>query len=230
MFKMKKFYLISALLFSISFSIFAHESEPLFNQVNLQAQSQKEIPNDQLTVILAVEAEGKEPADIADKINNNMSWALNKVEKLNDIDARTLSYNTYPVYDKKTVIAWRSIQQLELKSKNITSLTKLVGQLQEKLQVKNMNFTPTRETREQYENELIEEALVAFKQRVKIVKKHMDGDNVRIVNIHVNTGSRYPQPVYQERAMMAMDAKRAPSVEAGTSTITVTVSGSVQYF
>jgi predicted secreted protein len=219
----------SLLLFLIS-PVIAHDNEPLFNQVNLQAQSERDVPNDQLTVMLAVEAKGKEPANIADKINKNMDWALNKAKKHNDIESRTLSYNTNPIYDKRTVIGWQANQQLELKSKNITDLTDLVGRLQERLQVKNMNFSPTRETREHYENELIEEAMIAFKQRVKIIKKHMDEKNVRIVNIHVNTGDGRPQPIYAESRMMAMDSKRAPAVEAGTSKVTVIVSGSVQFF
>jgi predicted secreted protein len=216
-------------MFSISTAI-AHDNEPIFNQVNLQAQAEREVPNDQLIVLLAVEEEGKEAAKIANIINNDMDWALNKTKSHKDINARSLSYNTYPVYDKRTVIGWRASQQLELKSTNITQLSELVGDLQERLQVKSMRFSPTKETRERYENELIEEAMIAFKNRVEIVKNHMDDKNVRIVNIHVNTGGGHVRPVYAESRMMAMDSKSAPALEAGTSKVTVTVSGSVQFF
>lgn len=222
--------IISLLLSVFSFSSYAHDDEPLFNQVNLQAQAEREIPNDQLTVMLAVEEEGKEAAKIANKINQDMVWALKIVGKKSEVDSRTQAYNTYPIYDKRTVIGWRAIQQLELKSTNITELSELVGQLQSRLQVKNMRFSPTRETRVQYENDLIEEAMIAFKQRVDIVKKHMDDKNVRIVNMDVNTGGGHNRPIYAESRMMAMDSKSAPAVEAGTSQITVTVSGSVQFF
>jgi predicted secreted protein len=227
---MNKILTIISLLFLMS-SVVAHENDPLFNQVNLQAQSEREIPNDQLTVLLAVEEEGKEAARIANKINKDMEWALSKTKTQKDIETRTLSYNTYPVYDKRTVVAWRATQQLEIKSTNITVLSELVGDLQERLQVKNMSFSPTKETRKRYEDELIEEAMVAFKQRVELVKKHMDNKNVRIVNLHVNTGGgNYPRPVYAENQAMSMSIKSAPAVEAGTSKITVTVSGSVQFF
>lgn len=225
-----KFVIICLLLSAFSFSSYAHDNEPLFNQVNLQAQAEREIPNDQLTVMLAVEEEGKEAAKIANKINQDMDWALKIVSKKSEVDSRTQAYNTYPIYDKRTVIGWRAIQQLELKSTSITELSELIGKLQSRLQVKNMRFSPTRETRVQYENELIEEAMIAFKQRVDIVKKHMDDKNVRIVNMHVNTGGGHNRPVYAESRMMAMDSKSAPAVEAGTSQITVTVSGSVQFF
>ncbi len=226
---MNKVFTLVSLLFLAS-SVIAHENEPLFNQVNLQAQSERDVPNDQLTVLLAVEEEGKDAAKIADKINKDMDWALNKTKSHRDIETRTLSYNTYPVYDKRTVVAWRATQQLELKSTNITALSEFVGDLQERLQVKNMSFSPTKETRKRYEDELIEEAMIAFKQRVELIKKHMDNKNVRIVNLHVNTGGGYPGPVYAENRMLAMSSKSAPAVEAGTSNITVTVSGSVQFF
>ena len=125
------------------------------------------------------------------------------------------------------------MQQLELKSTRITELSELVGELQKRLQVKNMSFSPTRETRVQYENELIEEAMLAFKQRIEIVKKHMDEKNVRIVNMHVNTSNGYQQPIYRERATASEFSSLSvdlPAVEAGTSKITVNVSGSVQFF
>jgi len=51
-----------------------------------------------------------------------------------------------------------------------------------------------------------------------------------IVNMHINTGGGHDRPVYAESRMTAMDSKSAPAVEAGTSKITVTVSGSVQFF
>ena len=74
--------------------------------------------------------------------------------------------------------------------------------------------------------------MLSFKQRVEIIKKHMDNKNVRIVNLHINTSNNYSQPVYAEARMMAMDSseKSSPAVEAGKSTLTVTVSGSVQFF
>lgn len=228
---MNNVFVFASLFAFLSFPLMAHDNDPLFNQVSLQAQSERDIPNDQLTVLLAVEKEGKESAKIAAEINKDMEWALKKI-KNNDIKSRTLSYNTHPIYDKRLVIGWRANQQLELISTNITALTELVGDLQQRLQVKNMNFSPTRETRERYENELIEEAMIAFKNRVEIVKKHMDEKNVRIVSVHVNTSGGHPRPIYAESRMMAMDsmAKSVPAVEAGTSKITVTVSGSVQYF
>jgi predicted secreted protein len=59
----------------------------------------------------------------------------------------------------------------------------------------------------------------------------MDNMDYRIIELHVNTGGQRPPVMYAERAMVqSMDARKAPAVEAGTSKLTVTVSGSVQFF
>ena len=69
---MKQSGLIASLFIILSLSAYAHDNDPLFNQVSLQAQVEREIPNDQLTVMLAAEAEGKEAAKIADRINKDI--------------------------------------------------------------------------------------------------------------------------------------------------------------
>lgn len=224
-------YLLCLLLVLKAGALFAHDDgDTLFNSVNLQAQASMEIPNDEIQVVLAVEGEDRDAAKLAAKINQAMDWALSRVSKTDGIAVRTLSYNTYPVYDKKTIIAWRASQQLELKGTAIADITRLAGDLQENMQIKSMQFSPSAETRVDFENKLIDEAMLAFKQRVALIKKHMDGDSVRIIRIDVNTGGGFPRPVYAESRMMSMKADAAPAVEAGTSSLTVTVSGSVQFF
>ena len=211
----------------------AHDDDPLFNVVNLQAEAEREIPNDQMIVTLVTEHDGKSASAVATEINKDMEWALSVVKQHSFVESKTRSYQTWPIYnDKQTIIGWRASQELELKSENIEGLSELAGKLQERLQVRQMSFTPTDTTRKKYENELIEEAMLAFKGRVEIVSRHMDNKNHRIVNININTGSYFP-PVFHERAMMksmAMDAAPAPAVDAGTSKITVTVNGAVQFF
>ena len=85
--KIFKVVIISFLLFLFSFSSYAHDDEPLLNQMNLQAQAEREIPNDQLTVMLASEEEGKEAAKIANKINQDMDWALKIVVKKSGVNS-----------------------------------------------------------------------------------------------------------------------------------------------
>lgn len=225
-------FLFACLFYFLAFPASAHEDETLFNVVNLQAQAEREIPNDQMIVVLATEHEGNNAADISKDINHDMQWALDIIKTYKDVDRNSGNYQTWPVYNKQTITGWRSSQQIELKSRNIPRLTDLVGKLQERLQIKQMTFSPTDATREKYENELIEEAMEAFKARVIIIGKHMDQESHRIVNISINTGGYQPPIMYERAAMktMTLSSSITPAVEAGSSKISVTINGSVQFF
>ena len=206
--------------------------ETLFNQVHIDAQVERDVENDQLEVSMVVEKQGNQPDRLAAEVNEAMQWALDLARDARGVEVKTRSYQTHPVYRDRTIVGWRASQELYLQSTDIPALTGLVGKLQERLQVRQMNFSPTRESRVRIENELIEEAMVAFRQRAGILKAHMDGKDYRVVNLHVNTGQSGPIP-YREMMMsksMAEDAAMAPAVEAGTSKVIVTVTGSIQFF
>ena len=208
------------------------QQEILFNQINLDVQSERDVDNDQLEVLMQVDEEGNRPEDIASRVNEKMDWALELARGKKDIEVKTGTYQTYPVYNDRYIVNWRANQQLNLRSTNITALTELVGSLQEKLQVVQMSFSPTKATRTRIENELISEAMEAFRKRAELLKPHMDNMNYRIVNLNISTGQAGGPIMYREMAMAAKssDAMMAPAVEAGTSKVVVTVSGSIQFY
>lgn len=223
---------IITLLMNYPARLYAHDEQPLFNQVHLQAQSEGHIPNNQMTVILAAEHQGEDASNVAATVNQEMDWAASIIQTHTEIESKTTGYQTYPAYNKQIVIGWRVTQQLELRSVNIESLTDLVGKLQEKLKVKQITFNPTDVSRKKFEDQLIEEAMMAFKHRIEIIKKHMENKNHRIISINVNTGNYHPPVPHQSTRMstMAQEMKTAPALDAGTSRISVTVNGSVQFF
>jgi len=221
---------VLGLLLSVMLSVAHADNDVLFNQVFLQASARRHIDNDRLRVTLAAEAQGKAPAQIMGQVNKTMTWAVKTAKAAKSVEVSTGSYRTYPVYRDQVIAAWRASQQLLLQSADIAGLSELVGELQQRLQVKQMQFAASPEARNAVENELIGEAMEAFKQRVITVKKHMDGKDYRIVSLHINTG--HPTPVvFREQAMtMGGQTVPAPALEAGTSEVSVTVSGSVQFY
>lgn len=229
---MSRTLLLSLCLILLTPALAAQPAEPIFNQVHIDAQAERDVENDQLEVTMLVEAQGNKPDEIAARVNETMQWALKLAGADKGIEVSTRSYHTYPVYNDRFIVGWRASQELYLRSTEIADLTELVGQLQEKLQVSQMNFSPTKATRTRIENELISEAMTAFRERAGILKQHMENMNYRIVNLHVSTGQGGGPVMYREMAMSAkaMDAAMAPAVEAGTSKVVVTVSGSIQFF
>jgi len=225
----------SSILFAV-FCIYAgnglaHEEKTLFNQVYVQAGAERAMANDEMLSLLVSEHQGKNASDQAARVNQDVKWAIIRTKKNKNIEVSTRAYQSYPVYRDRDVVGWRVSQEIQLKGGDMAELSNLIGELQEKLQVRQMHFSASKQTREQVENELIEEAMEAFKRRVGIIKKHMDGKDYRIVSLHINSNGQRPQPMRMQRsALQSLEMTRAPSVEAGTSTMTVTVSGSVQFF
>ncbi len=205
-------------------------NKTLFDRVDLQAQSSREIDNDLMQVTLSVQKEDKNPARLADEINQTMSWALQTARASKDVIVKSGSYQTYPVYQANgnTVGHWRATQQILLESTNTTTLTTLIGQLQTRLQIEAMGFAVSPGKRREAENSLIEAALAAFKTRADIVRANLNATSYRIINISVNTsGEEFRRPV-AAMAEMSLAKTAAPAVEAGSSQVTVSVSGTVQ--
>lgn len=196
------------------------------NLVTLQTQVARHVPNDIIQALLAVEAEDQDPARLADTVNRTMAWALDAAKQAREVKVETGGYATQPVYAKNVLSHWRAIQELRLESHDIGALTRLIAKLQGRLQLKWMGFRVSPEQRRKVENELITEALNAFKERVGVARAGLGFAGYDIVDININTGGNEPRPMQTMRAMAAEVS--APALEAGTSEITVVVSGTVQ--
>ena len=223
--------LLSLTFFACVTNTAAHEEKTLFNQVHVQAQVERDIPNDEMQSLLVSEHQGKNASELSARVNQDIKWAVALAKKHADIKVSTRAYQTFPIYKERDVVGWRVSQEVLLKSESMTVLSEVIGGLQKKLQVTQMQLSASKQTRDKIENELIEEAMQAFKRRAAIIKKHMDDKDYRIVNLHVNSNGQQPRMTHAQRnRMQAMEMASAPTVEAGTSKITVTVSGSVHFF
>ncbi len=204
-------------------------AESLFNVVNLSAQAEREVPNDTLTAVLAADAEGADPAALADGVNRAMREALKAAEGYRNVKARSLNYQTWPVYDKQRIARWRVRQELRLESRDFAQATELIGRLQSTLVVSGMSVGLSVEARRQAENALIVEALAAFHERAGIVRDAQKARGYRVKDLQVGTGGGM-QPRYftAQRAGAASAPIAAPSVEPGASVIQVGISGNIQ--
>ena len=201
-----------------------------YNQVRLQSQQSESVSNDTMHVTLGTHAEQRDPASLARKINEDMEWALSKAKQVKGVKVSTGSYQTWPITNKKVTTGWRGQQNLELESKDTGSLARLAGELQDRLQIKSMNFTVSDDKRMAVENRLIEAALNAFKDRARIVGDNLKADGYRIVDINIGTSGQAPPVRHQPRMAMAMEASDAVAVEGGESDIQVTVDGTIELF
>ncbi len=216
----------------VSCSCFAAVAEELnYNLVQLSYSATQEVENDMMVVTLRAFGEGKSANEVADKVNSKMQWALEKLKNVSDIKKETTGYETYPRYKSKVIVGWQADQQLRLESKNIKALTNLVGVLQQRLEVENMQFSVSSERRKDIAEKLMVEALQGFYQKAGVIAKTVGGKDFRMtkIEIHDAGGPNYyrSKGVRAEMALLSAPAS-APAVETGETVLKVTVAGTIQ--
>jgi len=220
--------ILMALLF-VPLAAGAQSPETLFNLVSLNAQAEREIPNDLLIAVLAAEAEGTDPVPLADGVNRTMQRALAAALAYKTVKAQSAGYQTVPVYDKNRVARWRVRQELRLESADFAAATELIGKLQANLTVAGLNLSVSGEARRRAENGLIAEAIAAFEERARVVRDAMKAKSYRVRDLQVSPGGAPPRPMFAMAARaLSSESLAQPAVEPGSTRILVSVSGTIQ--
>lgn len=218
---------VLALLFA-PLAAAAQAPESLFDLVSLNAQAEREIPNDLLAAVLAAEAEGVDPAQLAGGVNRTMQRALATALAYKGVKTRSGAYQTVPVYDRNRVSRWRVRQELRLESADFAAATELIGKLQANLMVTGMTLTVSGAARRKAENALIAEALAAFEERARVVRDSMKAKAYRVRDLQISPAGAPVRPLAMASRAMASESFAAPAVEPGTTRILITVSGTIQ--
>lgn len=199
--------------------------------LNLSASAERQVENDRMIAVLAIEIRAPEARDAAAEVNQRMQAALQRVEAHADaLDYRTLDYSTQAIQDRNDrsqIAAWRVQQSLELESSDFDRLTDLVGILQDDgLAVRQIRFSVAPETREMHREDLINQAMDTWKERARVMARALGASHLRPLEMEL-IDDRYSGP--QPMALRAMtEAAPAPALEAGHSTLSVTVRGQAQ--
>jgi predicted secreted protein len=210
---------------------FATDPVPRYNTVELQSEAQRELPNDTVTASLYVELNDANPAALAAAVNKATNEALRVAREYSGVRVRSGNNQTYPVYAKGNVLqGWRARAEIRLESKDFDAASRLIGTLQAGMQLGNTAFSVSPEARRKTENELIAEAIAAFKVRAEIVRGALGGRGYKIQRLNVNNGYSAPPPRFAVARAMAAGAPEAsaPNFDAGVSLVTVTVGGAIE--
>ncbi|NND92972.1 MAG: SIMPL domain-containing protein [Granulosicoccus sp.] len=209
-------------------------SETLYNVFSLSSEASADVDNDLMIASLVVQQEDKDPAVLADKVNSTMAWAVDLLRPYSTLKVKTRDYQTYPRYDtsqSRRLIGWRATQTLQLETDDFEVAGKAIQTLQEKLQVQGIRLTVKPATRKAAADDLIDEALNAFKERARLIQKNMGASAFKVLEVNVQS-DQGNGPMFNARAEMAdvmrSSAVAEPVVEAGTSQVSVQVYGRVQ--
>ena len=202
---------------------------PRLPSIELSAQASRSVTNDLARASAYVEMTDGNPAELAKKVNARIADTLALARGYSAVKVRSSGTYTYPVYGKtgRTIESWRMRSEIAMESRDIAAVSELVGKIQTLAAVSQLNVEASPETWKKAEDEAMVEAIRAFQARAAIAAQTV-GKRYRIGHINVGGVDARPAPMMKTmRSSVAMEAAPAP-VEAGESTVTVTVTGSVE--
>ena len=196
--------------------------------INVTASATSALPNDRMHAWLRVEVDNPDPAAAANDVNARMAKALARAKAVKGVDASTTAYSSYQISERNQPMRWRVTQTLQLESAEFGALAALVSKIQSEdgLVLSGMNFSVSTAARRAAEDALTQQAIKAWQARAQNAAQGFGAPSWRPGHVTIQTSDAVrPQPMMRAAAGGAM-AQSAPVVaEAGTSDITVTVSG-----
>ncbi|MGA8053212.1 MAG: SIMPL domain-containing protein [Burkholderiales bacterium] len=207
--------------------------EPRWNQVDLEAEVAREVQNDTVVATLYTEVNEANPAIVASQMNRTVADALKAAGGVKSVKPRTGGNFTYPVYDKANrVTGWRGRAEIRLESQDFQAMADLIGKLQASMQLAGVAFAVSPELRRRTENELIEEAVAAFRARAEVATRALGGKSYRIRRVALDTTGAFPAPrpftMHRGSVAMAAEAPPPPPLEGGTSSVRVGAAGTIE--
>ncbi len=210
---------------------------PGSTRVLLRAEADLEIDNDEAHVDFYAQEQNVDRATAATAVNSRMKDAVAHIKAL-DPTARVRSggYSTSPVYapvpnggvDRQKVIAWQVRQDVNVTTKKLDGVEKMVAQVQSMkpsaVNVGSVWYGVSRELARSTESKLFDMAFDDLRARIGNVARQMGRDtadfNVDEVNLSGEAGAA-PAPLMRTMALKLPAAKSPevsePTFEPGTS-------------
>ncbi|AET88429.1 hypothetical protein BSFA1_06050 [Burkholderia sp. SFA1] len=200
--------------------------------LSLSAQASSQVPQDVVNITLFYEQEAADPSSLTNTLNQRAEAALREAKGVEGVTAKSGSFTVYPSTDRDGKIsAWRGRTEVVLESHDFAAASKLAGKMSSSMQVGSVAFSLSPEAQRAAEQKLVSQAIDSFRKQAQTAAQAFGYSNFTIREVNVGRSGNQPRPIMmmQSRAMSA-DAKMASPIamEAGTATVTVDVSGSVQ--
>lgn len=202
--------------------------------VALTATASIEVPRDLMAVTLSVTREGSDASTVQTALKQALDAALLEargVARPGQLDVRTGNFSLYPRYSAKNLLnGWQGSAELVIEGRDLPAISQLAGRI-ETMTIARVSQGLSREQREKAEGGVMAQAITRYRAQAAEVTKQFGYTSYQVREVSVNGndqgGGEMPAPMYRAKAMSAAADAPLP-VEAGLSTVTVTVSGTVQ--
>ncbi len=207
------------------------------NVLVLSAEASTEVVQDLLSITLQLVREGIDAAVVQSQLRQALEAALTearKAQRPGQLDVRSGQFSVFPRYQqsqgKPVISGWQGQAELVLDGRDLPAISQLAGRLSG-LNVVRVSFGLSREARERALAEVSAEAIGRFRARATAMAQQFGFAGYSLREVSVGGGEppvMYSQPMQRSSSSMAGAAPELQPVEPGKSTVSVSVSGSVQ--
>ena len=207
--------------------------------LNVNGVASITVPNDEAQMNWSVSAQAKTLKEATSQAVKAMNEGLTQIKTVSDaLKLQTQSMNSYPVYgevkgnETPKIVAWRVSQSLEVIAPDVQLVPAVIEKVNGTLALNGLNFKVSDAARAKYDESLYKLAVADATQRAVWIAQSVGSDagKVELQSLRFNS-SATPRPInlmMRAPAKAMMDsAVPAPSVEAGTSELNLTVSAEV---
>ncbi len=203
------------------------------NVVQLAASASIEVAQDLLTVSMTVTRDGADAMAVQTQLKQALEAAVVEAKKAaqpGQLDVRTGNFSLYPRFGRDgRISAWQGAIELVLEGRDFARINATAGKIQT-LTMGSVSFGLSREQRVKAEDEVQAIAIERFKAKAADVAKGFGFSTYSLREVSVNAND---QGFVARARVTAMEARVASAdtaipLEAGKSTVVVTVSGTVQ--
>lgn len=204
------------------------------NIVSLSASGFLEVPQDWLTMRLSTTNEGADAAAVQAQLKSALDAALAVVRPAvqpQQMEVRTGAFSLYPRYGNNGKIGgWQGTTELVIEGQDFARISATAGKIQT-LTLGQVGFSLSREAQRKLEADVQAQAIERFKARALDIAKGFGFGAYTLRELAISSadqegGAPYPRPMAMQAKAVMADAP--VPVEAGKSTVNITVSGTIQ--
>jgi predicted secreted protein len=200
----------------------------------LSASASVDAAQDWMSLTLSVSREGADANAVQTQLKQAVEMALaeaRKRAKPGEVELRSGGFSVSPRYGNKgTVTGWQGSSEVVIEGRDMVAIAQLSGRIGS-MTIARVGYSLSREVREKLEGQATAQAIARFRAQAADYSKQFGYADYRLKEVNVNAeGAVTPlEPRFRMLAAAAPSAQgEGLPVEAGKSTVSATVSGSIQ--
>lgn len=204
------------------------------NRVSLNAVGQQDVDQNYLTMTLSYTANGADSKSTQQELTQKISAAIKKAKNYENgekVKVKSGQFSVYPRYQKQNIIGWTGQGSVIIEGTDFSNISKAASEL-DGLVISNISMSVSPELNKSLQSETINKAISNFKQDAQRITEQFGFSKYTIKEVSVSYDQ--PQRVFRGEMMAMAKADSLGSspneltVEPGKTTLTATVSGSIE--